>query len=117
MLKEHFSEVWFAGELDEESVKKLREKMISILKNGARRIRFRFYLKSRENSQYLDAIRKILLENTALTIVIEDECIEKLPEDVEKIGGQVVLIVNNLPPEVLKTVEGERLVIEEVKAG
>jgi len=117
MLKEHFSEVWFAGELDEESVKKLREKMISILKKGERRIRFRFYLKSRENSQYLDAIRKILLENTALTIVIEDEGIEKLPEDVGKISGQVVLIVNNLPPEFLKTVEGERLVIEEVKAG
>jgi len=117
MLKEHFAEVWFAGELDEESVKKLREKMTSVLKKGGRRIRFRFYLKNRKDTRYFDALRKLLLENTTLTIVIEDENIDKLPEDARKTGGQVVLIANNLSSEILNIVKGMCPRIEEVKAG
>jgi len=101
MLNERFYEVWFVGDLDEDGVKKLRESLFDALRRGEKRIRFRFYLTERGDLSYLGELRRILLENTRLSIAIDESDFRKLEEDIKSLEKEVLIIVNKvdfLPP-------------------
>lgn len=114
MLSQRFLRIWFAGELDEDAIEHLRRKIAEALARHERRILFRFYLNEGSREPYYDALRRILLNNVSLSIVVEERPIPELQSDLEKESGEILLIVGRGAP---RTLPGSNLVIEEVRGG
>lgn len=94
MLTGRFYEVYFLGRLDEVGVEKLKECVFEATKRGEERVRIRFYVRDGADISYLDELKKVLLENVLLSIVVESRELEKLTEDLESDEGEITLIIN-----------------------
>ncbi|MCD6591693.1 MAG: hypothetical protein J7K78_01585 [Thaumarchaeota archaeon] len=115
MLSQEFFEVWIVGEVDDQLIEKLKEKLHEACGKSHRRIRFRFYSNNpRSNLAYLDAMRSVLLENTALSIVIEERGIEDLEKDSEHLKDEAILLVRGRGGLLEKLPKARMLRIEEV---
>ena len=114
MLSQGFLKIWFAGELDDEAIERLRRKIAEALARHERRILFRFYLNEGSREPYYDALRRILLDNVSLSIVIEERPASELQNDLERESGEILLIVGRGAP---RTLPGPNLVVEEVGRG
>lgn len=97
MLTKRFYDVWFLGRLDDVGVEKLKKYLFEAVKNGEERLRIRIYVRDGEEVSYLDELKKVLLENVLLSIVVESREIEKFAEDLESHRGEVALIINSPP--------------------
>ncbi|MEM0080046.1 MAG: hypothetical protein QXE61_08215 [Nitrososphaerota archaeon] len=99
VLDKTFYEIWHIGEVDDLSIDKIIDYMNKAISEGARSIRLRFYLNSYGDLSYIQYIRRILLNNTLATIVVEDRVIEELGKDVEKLNNNVIVIMNKVEKE------------------
>ncbi len=117
MLTKEFSRVWFIGEVDEQAVKKLKEELFKALSRGRRRIMFRFYVSNPEDNSYLDAIKPVLIENTALSVVVEGRSITKLHRDLADLSGEeeVEIIVGSRLPNLPELTEAVNLKVGEAR--
>jgi len=113
VLEQEFFEVWVVGDLGEELVEKLKEKLREAYRRNHPRIRFRFYYDA-QNSLNFEAIRSILLENTRLSIVIEERPFKALESDLGSIGGEVSLLVSKKLVPSMKLPKNSRLKLAEV---
>jgi len=117
MLEEHFEEIWFAGELDEDGLRRLREGVVEVFMRGGRRVKLRFYLEDPSGLQYFEVLRKLLLDNTVMTIVVEDRGLDKLLEDASRAGAEPTLVVKGLPSDLLASLRDMGLRVVEVGSG
>lgn len=115
MLNRRFYEVWFLGVLDEGGAEEIRKCLFEAAKRREERLRIRIYTKGPEDTSHLGALRKILIEDTSLSIVVESREAEKIDEDLESHEGEVTLIINRPPPLKDLTRFQEKLRIIEVK--
>lgn len=112
MLSQKFLKVWFAGRLNEESIEALRRKIAEALVRRERRMLFRFYLDEGSREPYYDALRRILLENVSLSIVIEERPASQLQDDLEKEPDEnLFLILGEGAPRISP---GGNVIVEEV---
>lgn len=93
MLSQRFLKIWFAGELDEEAIEHLKRKIAEALAHHERRILFRFYLDEGSREPYYDALRRILLSNVSLSVVIEERSASQLQSDLERASGEEILLI------------------------
>ena len=114
MLEQEFFEVWVVGDLGEELVEKLKEKLREAYRRNHPRIRFRFYYDDAQSSLDFEAIRSILLENTRLSVVIEERPFKALESDLGSIGGEVSLLVSKKLVPSMKFPKNGRLKLAEV---
>ena len=115
MLSQEFFEVWIVGEVDDQLIEKLKEKLYEAYGKRHRRICFRFYSDNpRSNLAYLEAMRSVLLENTALSIVIEERRIKDLEKDSEHLKDEAILLVRGRGGLLEKLPKAGMLRIEEV---
>jgi len=114
LLEQKFFEVWVVGNLGEEFVEKLKEKLFEAHQRNCPRIRFRFYYGDPHNSLNFEAIRSILLENTRLSVVIEERSLETLESDLRSLGGEVSLLVSRALASSMKFPKNSRLKLVEV---
>lgn len=92
MLSQRFTEVWVIGEVDETDSELLKQALTTALVKGSRRVRFRFYLSAPGNLSYMEAMRHVLLENVAASIVVEEKPIEELKRDLETIRDEIIVV-------------------------
>ena len=114
MLEQEFFEVWVVGDLGKGLVEKLKERLSEAYQRNYPRIRFRFYYSDPHNSLNFEAIRSILLENTRLSIVIEERPLETLESDLRSLGGEVSLLVSKELASSRKFPKNSRLKLVEV---
>ena len=114
LLEQRFFEVWVVGNLGKEFVEKLKEKLSEAYQSNCPRIRFRFYYDDPHNSLNFEAIRSILLENTRLSVVIEERSLETLESDLRSLGGEVSLLVSRELASSMKFPKDSRLKLVEV---
>ena len=114
MLEQEFFEVWVVGDLGEGLVEKLKEKLSEAYQRSYPRIRFRFYYGDPHNSLNFEAIRSILLENTRLSVVIEERPLKTLEPDLRSLGGEVSLLVSRKLASSIKLPRSNRLKLVEV---
>ena len=114
MLEQEFFEVWVVGDLGEGLVEKLKEKLSEAYQRNYPRIRFRFYYGDPHNSLNFEAIRSILLENTRLSVVIEERPLKTLESDLRSLGSEVSLLVSRRLASSIKLPRSSRLKIVEV---
>jgi hypothetical protein len=102
ILGQRFYDVWYVGELSEEGVDRIIECLLDYSCRAAGRVRLRFYLQNIGDLTYMAYVRRILLQNTSLSIVIEEKSIQDLEKDIElaKDGDGIVLIKNMVGLEV-----------------
>jgi len=93
VLSQEFAEVWIAGKVGETEIEALRKALLECARRGRRRLRFRFYLNPREGLSYIEALRRVLLENVSMSIVVEERPIDELPLHAEKLKGEVLMVV------------------------
>lgn len=106
MLDQRFSEIWVVGEIDEDLVKALKEAVRDGKLRGVKRLKFVFYLSDPENFNYLSLLRPALLENTLMSIVVEEKPIKNLPDDVKLIDDEIKVIRGKIiPAEIMKVIE------------
>ena len=106
MLDQRFSEVWVVGEIDEDIVKALKEIVRDEKLRGVKRLKFIFYLSDPKNFNYLNLLRSALLENTSMSIVVEEKSLENLLDDVKLIDEEVKVIRGKvIPAEFMKVME------------
>ena len=117
MLTQRFFKVWLVGAIDEHVVKKLKEKLFEALSKGKRGIIFRFYISDADDRSYLEVMRPVLLENTVLSVLIEERQITDLQKDLADLssGEEVVLLIGGRPLNLPNIPEDVSLRIEEVK--
>ncbi|MDW7985779.1 MAG: hypothetical protein RMI88_00990 [Nitrososphaerota archaeon] len=94
MLKQRFHEIWYVGKLDEDGVNTIVDQMSNVFIKVKDRVRLRFYLDNQNDLSYIASCRRILTENIALSIVIEDKPLDDLKKDIETVKDEVVLICN-----------------------
>ena len=116
MLTQKFLKVWLVGEADDRIVGKLKEKLREALSRGERRIAFRFYLEDASGTAHLEAMRPVLLENTVLSVVVEEKPISELEKDLASLSeeDEVLLILSGRPKNLPELPRGGRLRVEEV---
>lgn len=112
MLNKKFFTIWFAGRLDDKAVEKLRRKLAEALARREQKVLLRFYLDEGSRESYYDALRRILLSNVALSVVVEERPAPDLQKDLEKPPeGGITLILGKGAP---SPPRGGNIVIEEV---
>ncbi len=92
MLEQRFSNIWCVGEINEEVVDKIIMYMSDFSSRATNRVRLRFYNDRAGDISYIDNLRKILLHNTNLSIVVEEKPIDELQGDVASLEDEAVLI-------------------------
>lgn len=117
MLTQKFFKVWLAGKADDQLIRKLKEKLREALSRGERRIVFRFYLEDASNTAYLEAMRPVLLDNTILSVVVEEKPASELEKDLASLSkeDEVLLILRGQLKNLPKLPRSSRLKVEEVK--
>lgn len=113
MLSQRFFKIWFTGELNEEAIEHLTRKIAEALVRRERRVLLRFYLDESSRESYYDALRRILLNNVSLSIIIEERPVSQLRDDLEKVSGEEMLLI--FGRSALKFLPSGNLIIEEVK--
>jgi len=115
LLEQKFFEVWVVGDPKEEKlIEKLREKLSEAHQKKHLRIRFRFYYGNSQSSPYFEALRPILLDNTRLSVVVEEKSLEALASDLEDLEDEVSLLVSRKLASSIKLPRSSRLKIVEV---
>ena len=115
MLEQKFFEVWVVGDPKEEKlIEKLREKLSEAHQKKHLRIRFRFYYEGPRSPPYLEVMRPILLDNTRLSVVVEEKSLKFLASDLEDLEDEVSLLVSRKRAFSIKLPKGSRLKIVEV---
>lgn len=97
MLSKRFYEIWLLGTLDDKVMEKIKECLSDAIRCREERARIRIYTEDQNDVSYLDYLRKVLIDNTLLSIVLEFRDIKKIFEDLESKDGEVTLIINKSP--------------------
>jgi hypothetical protein len=92
MLEKRFRDVWCVGEINEDVVDKIITQLSDFSSRATSRVRLRFYNDRAGDISYIEHLRKILLHNTNLSIVVEEKPIDELPGDVKSLEDEAVLI-------------------------
>jgi len=102
ILSQRFYDVWYVGEISEDGVDRIIECLLDYSCKVAGRVRLRFYLQNMKDLTYMAYVRRILLQNTSLSIVIEEKSIKDLERDIgsAKDEDRIVLIKNMVSLEV-----------------
>lgn len=98
MLAKRFYEVWVLGAPGEREVEEIKKCLFEAVRVGEARLRLRIYTNKVEDISYLGELRRLLLENTSLSIVVESRNIGELPRDLEAHEGEVIFIANEPTP-------------------
>lgn len=116
MLTQRFFKVWVVGEADDQMVEKLKEKLHEALARGERRIVFRFYLRDMSSTAHLEAMRPVLLENTLLSVVVEERDFSELEKDLASLSKEegVLLLLSGRLKNLPELPRDGRLRVEEV---
>ncbi|MEM1584328.1 MAG: hypothetical protein QXF28_04885 [Nitrososphaerota archaeon] len=96
MLGQRFHDIWYVGEVSEEGVDRIIECLLDYHSKAEMRIRLRFYLENVDDLSYMVHVRRILLQNTSLSILVEARPIEDLKRDVEAAEEEITLIKNKV---------------------
>lgn len=113
MLIRRFYEVWVFGRLDKRGAEEIRKCLFEAIRRREERLRIRIYGQDLEDVSHLGELRKILLENTSLSIVVELRDSEKIAEDLGSHEGEVTLIISEPPPSTdLTRFQGKLRIIE-----
>lgn len=94
MLSQKFYNVWYVGEINEDGVDKIIECLLDYSSKAIGRVKLRFYLNNIQDLSYIAYVRRILLQNTSLSIVIEERLVEDLERDIKSAEDEVVVIKN-----------------------
>lgn len=111
MLGQRFHGIWHVGEINEKSVDRIIECLLDYSSKAAMRVRLRFYLENVEDLSHMAYVRKILLQNTSFSIVIESRPLRDLEKDIKSAEEEVTIIKNSVD---LDTPLGEKIKIIEV---
>lgn len=95
MLGQRFHDIWYVGEVSEEGVDRIIECLLEYHSKAGMRIRLRFYLENVDDLSYMTHVRRILLQNTSLSILVEARRTEDLERDIES-AEEVTLIKNKV---------------------
>ncbi len=94
ILDQRFYNVWYVGEINEDGVDRIIECLVNYSSKAIGRVRLRFYLKNIQDLSYIAYVRRILLQNTSLSIVIEEKLVEDLERDIKSAEDEIVVIKN-----------------------
>ena len=116
MLAQKFLKIWLVGEADDRMVEKLKEKLREAFSREERRIALRFYLEDASSMAHLEAMRPVLLENTLLSVVVEEKPVSELEKDLASLGeeDEVLLILNGRLKNLPELPRGRKLRVEKV---
>lgn len=102
ILGQRFYDVWYVGEISEDGVDRIIECLLDYSCKATGRVRLRFYLQNMEDLTYMAYVRRILLQNTSLSIVMEEKSVEDLERDIRAVKDEdrIVLIKNMVSLEI-----------------
>ncbi len=110
MLGERFHNIWYVGEVSEEGVDKIIQYLTDFSSKAVGRVRLRFYIDKPGDISYLANIKRILLHNTSLSIVVEERLVDELQKDLASIDDEVILIRSKQSPLEIQDVERVKVI-------
>lgn len=94
VLGQRFYNIWYVGEVTEEGIDRVIEFLRSLQFKAESGVKIRFYLENVAGLRYLHHVRRVLISNTSLSIVVEEKLLSELENDAQSMDGEIVLIAN-----------------------
>ena len=105
LLAKEAEEVWVLGDAGKAMVEELRELLIKAARSGKKRMRLIFYLDDPRRLDYLNLLRAVLVENTSMSIIVEEKPRKTLEHDLKNRKERPRIIPRELISDPLKGVD------------